>query len=364
MLKVCGITHDHTINYGSSLQAYALSRAVESVVLEDGTKCYYHLIPIRTFKEWLANPSFTKRLLTPIMNYYRTKFLEFDNNNLKFVNLNSLKDLSSLNNSEDAFICGSDVIWNPDLNKNFNAFYLDFASKYKFSYAASFGKSKIDSDTLNHIRLPLSELNSISVREKSAVEIVKQCTDKPVRIVADPVILLNKSEWEALFPIEKSSSKYIFVYITHLSDSIKKTLNNLKKITGYKIVYAASGPKQAIKQGMFQVQTPQQWLQLLHNAEFVVTNSFHATAFSVMFHKRFFTVVNGDKAKGINVRMNDFLNTIGLENRIFSDIPDNLDLSEIDYTDVDTKIEDLRQSSLAFLQENLEAAYQAKNRNE
>jgi hypothetical protein len=362
MLRVCGITHDHTINYGSSLQAYALLRVVESVELEDGTKCSYQIIPVRTSKEWLANPSLTKRLLTPIMNFYRTQFSKFDDKHLKFVPIRSIKELPALNKSVDAFMCGSDVIWNPDLNKQLNTFYLDFATKYKFSYAASFGKTEIKEEVVHKIQKPLSELDAISVREKAGVEIVKQCTSKPAQVVADPVLLLTENDWLEVFPEGKNKNRisYIFVYITHLSDPIKRMLKSLQKETGLRIIYTASGPKQAIKQGMLQVQTPEKWLQLLYDAEYIVTNSFHATAFSVLFHKKFFTVVNGDKAKGINVRMNDFLNSIGLEDRIFSDIPDQLDLSEIDYTLADKRIEEMRKESMQFLQENLEAAYQQK----
>ena len=75
-------------------------------------------------------------------------------------------------------------------------------------------------------------------------------------------------------------------------------------------------------------------------------------------------MVNGDKEKGINVRMNDFLTTIGLPDRILSDIPSELDLSEIDYTEVDKKIDAMRRESLDFLRQNLEVAYKIKREQE
>lgn len=360
MLRVCGITHDHTINYGSCLQAYALMRAIEETKLSDGTKCSYQVIPVRTFKEWRAKPSLEKIIISPLMALHRTQFAGFEKKNLRFASISTLKELPELNQTEDAFVCGSDVIWNSDLNKQFSAFYLDFAKKYKFSYAASFGKSEISNAVISKIKKPLSELNAISVRENAGVNIVKQCTDKPVQVVSDPVLLLSEKDWTALFPKCKMDGKYIFVYITHLSEPIRKLLDTLEDKTGLRIVYSASGPKQALKQRILQVQTPDKWLQLLHDAEYVVANSFHATAFSVLFHKKFFTVVNGDKTKGINVRMYDFLNSIGLEDRIFSDVPEQLDLSEIDYSFADKKIEEMRKDSLEFLQKNLEAAYQQK----
>jgi len=99
---------------------------------------------------------------------------------------------------------------------------------------------------------------------------------------------------------------------------------------------------------------------LLRDAEYVITNSFHATAFSILFHKKFFTVVQGDKDKGINIRMNDLLNDLGLQDRIFSSVPETFDLKDIDYTNVDRILEEKRAESMAFLRENLEAAYREK----
>ena len=269
-----------------------------------------------------------------------------------------------MNEKTDAFVCGSDVIWNPDLNCHLNAFYLDFAEKYKFSYAASFGKAEVSEQMLTTIRPFLEKLDAISVRERSGAEIVKRCVDKPVQVVSDPVLLLKREEWDSFIPAAEPSKGYIFVYITHLSSTVQSVLEELRRKTGLKIVYAANGPKQALKQGMLQVQKPQRWLQQLRDAEYVVTNSFHATAFSVLFHKKFFTVVNGDKAKGINIRMNDFLNSLGLGDRIHSSVPEEIDLGEVNYSGVDEKIAALREESLLFLRENLEAAYRQKKESE
>ena len=112
--------------------------------------------------------------------------------------------------------------------------------------------------------------------------------------------------------------------------------------------------------GRLQIPSPEEWLQLLRDAEYVVTNSFHATAFCIVFHKKFFTVVNGEKNKGINVRMYDFLHTIGLEGRMLNSVPDQIDLSDIDYSNTNKTIEKMREESMSFLRRNLEAAYQQK----
>lgn len=362
MLRVCGITLDHTVNYGSCFQAYALQKAVEGIQLSDGSTSSYTLIPIRTFREWNSKRSVISMLLLPIISLYRRKFVGFENKYMHFTKSKSLSDLPALNDETDVFMCGSDVIWNPDFNHNLNAFYLDFAKKYKFSYAASFGKAEISDQQLSATKDYLEELNTISIREKNGLEIIRRCLDKPVKVVADPVFLLTKDEWNSIMPALESIGKYIFVYMTHLSETANLFIDNLKKRTGLRVIISAIGPKQVLKMKALQIQTPDEWLRLISNAEYVVTNSFHATAFSIMFHKKFFTVVNGDKAKGINIRMNDLLTELGLENRIFAEIPNEIDLGEIDYLEIDKKIETMRNNSLEFIQKNLEAAYQQKRR--
>lgn len=360
MLHVCGITFDHTTNYGSSFQAYALQAAVEKISLSDGTKCSYQLIPIRKCEDWPVIRTWKHLLVAPFVALNRRMFVEFEQEHMHYAETHRISDFVELNSITDAFVCGSDVIWNPDLNKNIDAFYLNFATKYRFSYAASFGKSEISENTRRKVAQYLPAFNSLSVREKSGIDIIQNSIGFTAQIVCDPVFLVDRNEWEEIIRKEISKKKYIFVYITHLSRPIERFLERLKHSTGLNIVYAANGPKQALKQGLFQVQTPDKWLQLLHDAQYVVTNSFHATAFSVLFHKKFFTVVNGEKSKGINVRMYDFLSTIGLTDRIFSEIPEELDLSEINYRDIDPKIEAIREKSLEFLRENLEAAYRDK----
>ncbi|MBP5489005.1 MAG: polysaccharide pyruvyl transferase family protein [Lachnospiraceae bacterium] len=352
MLNVYGITLDHTINYGSCLQTYALHKAITGIELSSGEQCSYQLIPIRTFKE-IAHRTY----LQPIIALFRRRFASFENKHLKFADLHSLEELPSLNEKADAFVCGSDVIWNPDFSKNQLAYYLDFARKYKFSYAASFGKAEIDEEAINVVRKPISELNEISVREKTGADLIMRFFGKTASVVADPVLLLTRDEWESVLPGSKQKKGHIFVYITHLNQTMKEFIVKLKKTTGLKVIYSAYGPKQVISQGMLLVQTPQKWLQLLHDAEYVVTNSFHATVFSVLFRRKFFTVTKNDKDKGINVRMNDFLTEIGLGDRIFSVIPKQLDLSEIAYDDISRKIETMREQSLEFLRGNLEKAY-------
>lgn len=359
MLKVFGVTYDHSTNYGSCFQAYALQSAIEKMII-NGETCSYCLIPLKEMQDY----PFKRHILYPffklLWNYQRLYFKSFDKNYMKYAVISKMSELTKLNDTADAFVCGSDVIWNTDLNHRLGAYYLDFAKKYAFSYAASFGKAEISQEDVLSTRTWLQSFNAISVREKTSFEIAKRCAEKPVEIVADPVILLKPDEWKTLTEPLLDSQKYIFVYSTHMNKTFKHFLSVLKKQTRLKVVLSICSPRQAVEQRILSVYTPQEWLSLLRGAEYVLTNSFHATVFSTLFHKKFFTVVSGDKAKGINMRMNDFLNTIGLENRIYSSVPDTIDISEIDYKTADEKIAQMRDESLMYLQRNLEEAYRQK----
>jgi len=359
MLRVCGITYAHSPNYGSCLQAYALQHAIEALNI-CGEKCCYKVIPVQLLPDYPVN-GLLGRIANVLLAWNRLQYKSFYKKYMHYVECTTIRELHELNNQFDVFVCGSDVIWNDSFNRHLGAYYLDFAEKYRFSYAASFGKAEFSNDYFRFAGEKINRLDAISVRELSAVRIAKRCTQKSVRVVSDPVLLVDGIEWKKIASEKKvPNCPYIFVYATHLNDTIKTFLNKLKETTNLRVVWAVAGPRQAIKHRMLIVHRPEEWLGLLINAEFVVTNSFHATAFSVLFHKKFFTVVYGDKMKGINVRMNDLLNTIGLNNRIFNDVPSSFDLSDFDYSCVDEKIQSMRDESLAFLRQNLEIAYQKK----
>lgn len=359
MLRVCGVTFDHTTNYGSCFQAYALKTMIEKIEVGEGEKCSYDLIPIRKCHDY-PDRRIQTIIIKPWLELHRRQFIPFEKQYMSYAPCTYISHIDALNDLYDAFICGSDVIWNPDFNFGLGAYYLDFARKYAFSYAASFGRALINEKDYGQIGAKLSKLQSISIREKSGASIAGNCTRKPVQVVVDPVLLLGQPEWDQVAARSQKKKPYVFAYTTHLNDTFSAYMEQIKKQTGLDIVVATCGPKQALKQGMIQVQTPQRWLQLLRDAEYVVTNSFHATAFSVLYHKKFFTVVHGEKAKGINVRMYDFLNGLGLEERMYSSVPDKIDTSDVNYDGVDEKIEALRAESIAYLQRNLEAAYQQK----
>lgn len=295
-------------------------------------------------------------------NLHRKQFEGFHEKYMNYADVYSMDELAALNQSTDAFVCGSDVIWSPDFNFDLGAYYLDFAKKYAFSYAPSFGKCDIGEQELSQVKDWISRLNGVSVREHSSAATANRILDKNVPVVADPVLLLNCEEWDkvAELPRKTAGKPYIFAYSTHLTPEYQQFLKQLQKQTGFKVVRSTWKPRNAMKQGFIQVQTPPRWLQLLRDAAFVVTNSFHGTVFSVLYHKAFFTVVQGNKGGGSNIRMNDFLSALELGDRMYSSVPNHIDTSTPSYEGVDNMVTCMREDSMDYLRKNLEAAYQQK----
>ena len=356
MLRVYGITYDHTTNYGSCLQAYALQQVIRQIEI-GGTLCNYQLIPIQRCEGYPLKSSIVAKFRR---HYHGSRFRGFDQQNMRFARIHRLDEISLLNREADAFVCGSDVIWNRDVNRNMEQFYLTFAQKYSFSYAASFGKAVLSEADKKELPRLLGHLKAISVREQSAKEIIEENTGLNSEVVLDPVLLLRADEWNRVAEAPRIRKPYIFIYATHLNDTYRGFVSRLRQQTGNRVIAATWGAENALKQGILQVQTPQRWLQLLRDAEYVITNSFHATAFSVIYHKKFYTVVHGAKDGGVNVRMCDFLNGLGLQDRLHNSIPDMIDLGKPDYTLVDQRLTDQREKSLSWLRQNLEAAFEEK----
>ena len=249
----------------------------------------------------------------------------------------------------DIYICGSDQIWNP-LFKNGNdpAFYLDFAptNKTRVSYAASLAVDQIPEDDQEFMKCMITGLNAVSVREEKGVQLLSELGIQSIRVV-DPVFLHDKEFWVseiAKTRLDCLNQKYIFVYDFDKNEAIKSfaidyaRANDLKIVTAFRSDYATL---------LINIRDPNDFLALIKNAEFVISNSFHATAFSIIFEKRFAVVGREEK---VNSRMIDLLNLVGLQSRIltaaFKDEP-------IDYREVQDKMGIEIKKSKSFLGESL-----------
>ena len=357
-MLVYGVTFDHNTNYGSCMQAYALQTVIEKMQIK-GEKCQYRLIPVCSFRDCPKLGHGLAKIAMRLKSYRNAlQFRSYHKNLMHYADVRSIPELPSLNRTADAFVCGSDVIWRQDLNRGLGAFYLDFAEKYAFSYAASFGIATPNDEVRAFAAPKIAALREISVREQSGVELVKEWTGRDAVLTADPVLLLEQEEWNRIAALPEGKPASIFLYSTHPTPALEETARALQLETGLPVdrnIWTL-GIRDYLREGAKKVKSPQRWLQCLRDAEYVVTNSFHATVFSILFHKKFFTVVNGEPQEGANIRMFDLLSRLGLADRIVNDVPRNILLDTPDFTTADREIAVMREASLAFLRRNLEAA--------
>lgn len=250
-------------------------------------------------------------------------------------------------------IVGSDQIWNPDITYGLRkAYFGAFKCKGKekvIAYAASLGGDKLSTDFTREFSELLKSLDAVSVREEEAVPYVRNCCKAAVTAVCDPVFLLEKSEWTK---VEKKPSRtgYIFVYTTQtnieLANYVRK-LSKEKKMPVVELRTSTSGPAEDF---LVDYETgPAEFLGYIHRADYVVTNSFHTAAFSIIYQKKFFVFLHRSRGG----RLRNILLLYGLEDRLYQEGREPDIDSEINWGDVILRIKGSVKASNCFLQENL-----------
>lgn len=299
-----GIINFHAAhNYGAMLQAYALQRTLEK---ENNEVEIIDLQPdsiMDGYKLWsLYKLKHPKLLIKQILKYPKIKikydlfesfkrdYMHLTRETYKEIKENEIDFLNF-----EAVICGSDQVWNMDLNGQKTEYLLSFIQNNntkKISYAASIGTKKINEKYLDVMKKYLVQFNNISVREKDAVELLKYNFNLDAIHVLDPVFLLSREEWKSVsnnpFNIKE---KYILLYGLEENDLFEKTFKFIKEQTDYKIINVSPMKKTSIYiDATLHNVGPREFLGLLINSEIVFTNSFHGTCFSIIFGKKFLSI--------------------------------------------------------------------------
>ncbi|MDD4369865.1 MAG: polysaccharide pyruvyl transferase family protein [Anaerostipes sp.] len=286
------------------------------------------------------------------------KFEDFINHKLHVTNVYYDYEELKLNPPKcDAYIAGSDQIWNPDLTGDLNETYLlQFGKKetLRISYAASLGKTEIIDSHQMYFAGALRNFDAVSVREKAAKTILQDLTAREIVEVADPTFLLEKKDFESLMIPAKEKSKYIYVHNVHISiidERLNAIAEELSRRLDIPVIHNKAHYEIENQKGVFQGGV-EEYLGMIHNAEYVVTNSFHTTVFSLIFHKEFITVPHRTNPE----RMRHLLSKLGLEAHLIDQIkqiPENLKELEITYDKVDEEKKQMKQDSIAFLHKAL-----------
>jgi hypothetical protein len=215
----------------------------------------------------------------------------------------------------DAYIVGSDQVWNTlyDAGKD-PAFYLDFApmDTKKISYAASFSATDIKKEHQLLIQLKLKKFNNISVREHHGLQILESMNLKGIW-VADPVFLLTKEHWGNLLKSFKKKEKYILIYDFERNRLLKEFARYLAKLKDLKIYSVNDTYPLLYADRNFNNAGPLDFITLIYNADYFISNSLHGTLFSILFEKDFF--VFGRTRHKVNSRMESILKLVQLEDR-------------------------------------------------
>ncbi len=360
-MKIKTITCHEVYNHGASLQEHALLKFLINEGHEAKTLHYKPDYLSSHFKlDGLSNPKFDKPVIKQLYLLAklpgRLKSLKrkkaFDDFAIKYIPTDhelytSNEELKSNLPKADAYICGSDQIWNSFFqNGKDPAFYLDFVpdEKLKISYAASFAIDHIEDNLKDFVKEKVQRINCISVRETSGVTILNSLGINSAVQVLDPVFLLDSIYWKNTFVNEKPNNDFVFVYdfdsnplIEQLSKKIAKE-QNLKIITVNKNINYSDYN--------YYLEGPEKFLSLMYYAKYVITNSFHSVAFSLIFEKQF-VVVN--RTEAINTRMRDLLGLFNLSSLLINSVEQFDAVNEIDYLKLNERKEILKSFSKEFL---------------
>lgn len=264
-------------------------------------------------------------------------------------------------------LVGSDQVWTPLglYSRFFNLLFVDDAVP-RMSYASSFGVSKIPWWQKKPTAKYLNKIDALSVRELKAKEIVDALSVKKAKVVVDPTMLRTKEQWEQEFSgvPNKVEGDYIFCYLLGKRDETREAISKLAQATGLKIVAMRHTDEFINSDETFgdiapYDVTPIDFIQLISNAKYVCTDSFHCTVFSIIFQRQFLTFYRFAATDGNsrNSRIDSLLSLMGLDERLFlnGDIAQQMQAA-IDYDAVGKKLDDLRNDSLFFLKKGLSMA--------
>lgn len=360
-MRVLTVTCSCAENYGARLQACALAEWLRGeghdAAIVDYRPWYMrhnnniwprHLLPLR---EWLST--------VRNYHYHRDRMVRhsgFERFMAKHTSMTrvygTIKALRENPPAADVLIAGSDQIWNTELrNGNDPAFFLDFGADTcrRIAYAASFGTATINEDSAAKMRPRLARFDAISVRERSGAAIVAGMGIAKPSIVVDPVFLPESAYWDGIAEKPEASGSYIVVYDFMRSPMLKRVAQRVARLTGSRIV--ATGPFRTGYATNHTTASPEQFVGLIRGARCVVSNSFHGSAFAMIFGRDFLVV---DREDGLNERMHDLLSRYGLEERIAcADTPDEVLASSVDYTGLQPALEKDIEQSKQFLRHAL-----------
>lgn len=367
--KVDVITLHRTVNYGSVLQAYATQFILEKLGYSVEFIDYYperlHMLGMlkriknknKHFKKNVILRNIARIIILP--SYFKRFYIfkRFVKRQLHITDrvYKTEEELEKDIPKADVYCTGSDQVWNVGWNEKIDyPFFLKFVPKEKkcIAYSASFGKSKLEEWEKNETRELLKKYSHLAMREKSGVEILKDLGINDGVHVLDPTLLLDERDWKALISDKYKNKKYIFMYNINHNKKLDEYAIKFAKSKNLPLVYVSYNYHDCFKKGHL-ICNPkvEDFLSLIANAEYVLTDSFHCTAFSINFNKQLLVAY----PEKFSTRLASIVELTGLTNRVIDDY-NNLQICDrkIDYKYANKVLGQERKKSIEYLRDAIE----------
>lgn len=355
MKKVGILTFYLNHNYGSTMQCYALKKAIQKI-------CDYEVKVIpHVFVDKIVN-GFGELYLREQYDERIKKFDDFLKGEIECTD-EHISNINKENAPEcDYYVVGSDVIWNTGLTQNDTNYFLDFADGMdvtKIAYVPSLGVNDVKRLNRDIFDKYIDKFDYLSVREKKDIPFIKEFTSKEVVNVLDPTLLLDKEDYlELIEGEEKNTSKFILLYLVYdRTENVTKIIDYANRISlekGYKVIHFIYNIPFYIYEERgesFAFSGPKEFLWYMNNAELIITNSFHGIAFSIIFRKAFYVSVR----ESGTTKLEGILEELDLKDRIFKK---GISLENVsfylDYKEVNKKLDDLKNKSYEYLKRSLD----------
>lgn len=341
-------------NFGSVFQSYALVR----YLCNNGYKT--KIIDYRP-SYYSKGRSVFKNFMSRALNMFsyskqHRKYQDFIDKELPKTDrvYKSIEDLNCFENENAVFIAGGDQLWNTfhPCGKD-DAYKLVFANKgFKIAFGTSMGRNTFSEEELKTLAEKVSCFYSIGLRERSTVGMLQPYTKVPVYHTSDPVLLLEKMDYTEFVGSEPLIKQpYVLVYLASNKQLLNESVSYIAKSLGLKVVHANGFRKKCDCDYFLKSSGPKDILNLIYYADFVVSASFHATLFSLLFEKQFGTLL---PEAGTNTRIEDLLNFFGLSERIIKrDSYKKLVTQGIDYSAVTQNLQRFSNQSRQQLKDAL-----------
>ena len=356
-MKIRLITFHTPINYGAVLQAYALQHYLKGYsddvkIIDYNTKALEKKYKFFSSKK---NPRALIKNIVTIKDYWKYKnkigkFKSFTKNFLELTNrVENPKEITESLKGIDYVFSGSDQVFNPNrIQEEQDVFYLDFdvLDAKRVAYSPSFGVADIPYGKKKEITNKLNRFYRLSAREEQGVNIIKKLTDRDVEQTVDPVLLLKKADWEKIMEPIKYKKDYILCYSLFDTALEKEIVKKIKKKLGLDVILVTKKSFPRIDANkVIRDASPTEFLYLIKNAKYIITDSFHGIVFSTIFNKDFNLVIGDNNTAS---RMKSYLNKVKLTNRICSNA-NEIDTSKIEYQNVNKIIKEEVEKSKDYI---------------